>query len=102
LDAALRDAAQAPLDGASAALVLLHAVDELLQVPNHYLTSDVGCAGEFASAALAACAYNVRINHRFMNDRAAAQPQLATLARYEREAAALIEKIRREAAVALR
>ena len=34
------------------------------------LASDVGCAAELASAALAACAYNVRVNHRYMHDEA--------------------------------
>ena len=50
------------------------------------LVSDAGCAAEFANAALLACAYNVRINHRYMKDAAAIARQSATLTAMEERA----------------
>jgi formiminotetrahydrofolate cyclodeaminase len=65
-----------------------------LDLNNANLVSDVGCAGEFAYAALAACAYNVRINHKFMKDESAVAEQRERLERFEREALALLSAIR--------
>ena len=65
------------------------------------LASDVGCAAEFAHAAVAGCAYNVRINHRYMHDESAIAEQAGTLAGYEAEAADILERVRGRAAKAL-
>ncbi len=66
-----------------------------LDFHNRNLVSDVGCAAEFAYAALAACAYNVRINHRFMHDLPAIEAQSHALERYEREGSALLASVRK-------
>lgn len=96
LETALRGAADEPLHGAALALEVLRQAVRALGIPNRNLVSDVGCAAEFASAALHACAYNVRINHRFMRDEDAIGAQARTLERYEREAGALLAGIRRD------
>ncbi|MDE2481239.1 MAG: cyclodeaminase/cyclohydrolase family protein [bacterium] len=95
LEIALHHAAAEPLLAAQSALDVLRLCAQSLEIPNKNLVSDVGCAAEFAAAALAACAYNVRINHRFMKDRDAIEAQEHALARYERESSALLHAIRR-------
>lgn len=96
LEAALTAAAAEPLHGARLALDVLRLAAHALAIPNRNLVSDVGCAAEFASAALHASAYNVRINHRFMKDEASISGQAHALERYEREASALLEGVRRD------
>jgi formiminotetrahydrofolate cyclodeaminase len=54
---------------------------------NTGLASDVGCAAEFGAAAVAACAYNVRVNHRYMRDEASIERQKQALETIERDAA---------------
>lgn len=93
--AALTHAAEVPLEGMRIALDALHLAANALALGNANLVSDAGCAGEFAHAALLGCAYNVRINHRFMRDEAALASQRAALERYEREATSLSASIRK-------
>lgn len=95
LENALQHAAEEPLESARLALEVLHLSARALEIPNKNLVSDVGCAAEFASAAINACAYNVRINHRFMKNKGAIAKQEDALAGYEREAHALLESVRR-------
>jgi formiminotetrahydrofolate cyclodeaminase len=95
LETALHHAAAEPLFAAELALETLRLAARALEIPNKNLASDVGCAAEFASAALAACAYNVRVNHKFMKDTTAIEAQSHVLERYEREAAALLAGVRR-------
>ncbi len=95
LERALFDAAAEPLHSARLALEVVRLAVRLLEIPNKNLSSDVGCAAEFGAAALAACAYNVRINHAFMKDAHAVSLQEHVLARYERESQALLSAIRR-------
>jgi formiminotetrahydrofolate cyclodeaminase len=95
LEIALVHAAAEPLASASLALEVLRLAGKALEIPNKNLVSDVGCAAEFAAAALTACAYNVRINHRFMRDVDAIEAQANALERYEREGTALQAAIRR-------
>lgn len=102
LETALQAAAAEPLRAAQGCLDVLHLANRLLDIPNRNLASDVGCAGEFAAAALAACAYNVRVNHRYMHDRAAIERAEAVLARLEGEAAAQLQNVRQGAAALLR
>lgn len=92
---ALRHAAEVPLEGARAALRGLHLSAEALDLGNANLASDLGCAAEFAHAALAACAYNVLINHKFMKDAQIVSEQRAELQRLEREAGTLLATVRR-------
>jgi len=101
LEAALADAAAEPLAVAHKALDALRLAARALELNNTNLMSDIGCAAEFARAALAACAYNVRINHRFMHDTAAIAAQADALERYEREADAQLTAVRAAVASAL-
>jgi formiminotetrahydrofolate cyclodeaminase len=98
LELALAHAAAEPLAVAQNALELLRFTERAFDLRNTNLVSDIGCAGEFAHAALTACAYNVRINHKFMRDLAAIEAQRHALERYEREGAALLAGIRRAVA----
>ncbi|MEO9263372.1 MAG: cyclodeaminase/cyclohydrolase family protein [Candidatus Baltobacteraceae bacterium] len=95
LERALCEAAAEPLRSAQCALAVLRLAATALEIPNKNLASDIGCAAEFASAAIAACAYNVKINHRFMHDAQTIDGQATALARCEREAAALLAGVRR-------
>ncbi len=94
LEAALRHAAEEPLHTAALAVQVLRLADDLTRMPLGALASDVGCAAEFAGAALAAAAYNVRINHRYMHDEAAVAKQAAALSSYEAQAQSTIEGVR--------
>ena len=95
LEIALAHAAAEPLSAAQNALEVLRLAGRALTLQNRNLVSDLGCAAEFGYAALAACAYNVRINHRFMRDEVAIEVQAQELARLEREANALLASIRK-------
>ena len=101
LESALDAAAAEPLAAARQALAVLHLAKDLLTIPNKNLISDVGCAAEFAHSGLIACAYNVRINHRFMKDPSLVAAQAETIARYERESTALLSRIREQVNAAL-
>lgn len=91
---ALHGAAAVPLEGARAALEVLQLAVEALGLGNVNLVSDVGCAAEFAHAALLACAYNVRINHKFMKDEGTVTAQRLQLDELEREAGSLLSTVR--------
>jgi len=91
---ALFNAAATPLEGARAALAALRLAVDALELNNANLVSDVGCAAEFAHAALLACGYNVRINHKFMKDEKAISSQRAQLEKYELNASTLLSTLR--------
>jgi formiminotetrahydrofolate cyclodeaminase len=101
LEEALAKAAAEPLECAKACLEVLHLAARSLLIPNKNLISDVGCAVEFAGAGLAACAFNVRVNHRFMQNEHTISEQAHVLERYEREAAALLATVRKGVATML-
>jgi formiminotetrahydrofolate cyclodeaminase len=94
LDVALAGAAEAPLNAAALALDVLKLADRLLEIRVGALASDIGCAAEFAHAALTACGYNVRINHRYMRDEATIREQAKKLVRLEGEAAGILARVR--------
>jgi formiminotetrahydrofolate cyclodeaminase len=94
MEAALHAAAAVPFEGAQAALELLRLCTDALELGNANLVSDVGCAAEFGYAAMLACAYNVRINHKFMKDAATIEAQRIALADIETEAQFLLAKVR--------
>ena len=98
---ALSAAAAEPLHAAGLALDVLRFSNQLMTVPNKNLMSDIGCAAEFAYAGLAACGYNVRINHRYMRDGDAIAKQSTLLARYEDEGRTLLAAVRRTVGEAL-
>jgi formiminotetrahydrofolate cyclodeaminase len=101
LESALHDAAAVPLKACELCIDVLRLAKQAAQIPNRSLASDLGCAAEFGAAGLAACAYNVRVNHRYMRDANAIDAQAKTLARYESECAALLNEVRRGVNAAL-
>jgi formiminotetrahydrofolate cyclodeaminase len=100
LDDALARAAEEPLRTSALNVQILDLLVKLLEFPINALSSDVGSAAEFASAALASCAYNVRINHRFMHDDEIVALQERTLREREDAAQALLTRIREKVAPA--
>lgn len=94
MQAALAGAAAVPLEGARAALEALRLSADALELGNANLVSDLGCAAEFAHAALLACAYNVRINHKFMKDETLIAQQRSQLAEFEKAASPLLHAVR--------
>lgn len=94
LEAALRAAAEAPLEAAEMALRVLRLAELVLRIPNRNLAGDAGCGAEFAFAGLVACAYNVRVNHRYMHDAGAIAAQSELLGTYEGEAAEILARVR--------
>lgn len=91
---ALARAAAEPLNAMRLAVEVEGLAVEALALENPHLASDVGCAAEFAAAAVAACAYNVRINHRVMRSPELVASQAAEMERYERESATLLQRVR--------
>jgi len=86
MQAALLEAARVPLATGHRLLETLVLVRRALDLGNEHLVSDLGCAAEFASAALRACAYNVRINHRYLRDAETVALQASELQRIEADA----------------
>ena len=91
---ALFDAAAVPLEGVQSALAALQLCVNALELNNANLISDTGCAAEFAYASLIGCAYNVRINHKFMKDEELVAKQRTALEDYESQGAALLSTVR--------
>ena len=94
LEEALAGAAAAPLETAALALEALELVNRLLKISMGALESDVACAAEFAYAALTACGYNVRVNHRYMRDEMTIRRQALELVRYEGAGARILSRAR--------
>lgn len=94
IERALHAAAEAPLHAARLALGVLELTDRLVEEPRGALASDVGCAAELAFASVAASAYNVRVNHRYMRDAAAVEEQASQLAAVEKEASRILARVR--------
>jgi formiminotetrahydrofolate cyclodeaminase len=91
---ALAHAAAEPLNAMRLSVEVQRLAAEALSLENPHLASDIGCAAEFAAAAVAACAYNVRVNHRAMRDSALVATQAVEMERYERESATLLRRVR--------
>ncbi|MGC1379904.1 MAG: cyclodeaminase/cyclohydrolase family protein [Candidatus Baltobacteraceae bacterium] len=94
LDAALDLAAQEPLHAAALALEVLQLAEGALEISSSGLASDVGCAAEFAYAALEGAAYNVRVNHRFMQAAAGIGARESRLTACESEAREALARVR--------
>ena len=101
LQSALARAATAPLDVAEIAKLVATLAERAIALGNANLIGDVGTAAELAQAALNSAAYHVRSNHTYMKDRVVIAQQERDLARYERETAQLVKRIRFEIARAL-
>ena len=91
---ALSGAAEVPLQGATAAARAMTLAYEALALENANLVSDVGCAAEFGYAAMAACVYNVRINHKYMEDKLSVEAQRAHLEQLESQGDDLVSRVR--------
>ncbi len=96
LEFALERAAEAPLRATALCLRVLELASQLLEIDTKALVSDIGCAAEFAYAAFAGCAYNVRVNHRYMKDPTTVARQEARLRTHEDAAQRLLEHVRTE------
>lgn len=94
MQAALGNAAAVPLQTAHRALDVLLLARRALDLKNDHLVSDVGCAAEFSAAAVRACAYNVRINHKFLKDESVINSQSEELEDIEREASRELQNVR--------
>lgn len=94
LESALERAADAPLHTAHLSVDVLRLAERLLSAPIKALSSDVGSAAEFAHAAVAACGYNVRVNHRYMHEDEAIREQAARLVHYEGAASRILARVR--------
>ena len=94
LESALKRAADAPLHTAALIVQLLKLADRLAKTPMGALASDVGSAAELAGAAVTACGYNVRINHRYMRDEPTIRKQAAALVALEGEATRALRRVR--------
>jgi len=101
LETALNCAAEAPLHAASLALQVLELSERVFEASTAALVSDAGCAAEFANAAVLACGYNVRINHRYMKDTAAIARQANALKAIEERAIKTLARLRERLAAAL-
>ncbi|GAC1490823.1 MAG: cyclodeaminase/cyclohydrolase family protein [Vulcanimicrobiaceae bacterium] len=96
LQSAFAQAAAAPLAAAESAKLIATLAERALALGNPHLIGDIGSAAEFAGAALASAAINVRGNHTYLKDRDLIVRQAAQLERYERECAAHVARVRFE------
>ncbi len=96
LQAAFAQAAAAPLAAAESAKLIATLAERALALGNAHLVGDIGTAAEFAAAALASAAINVRGNHTYLKDRDLIAKQAALLERYERECATHVSRVRFE------
>jgi formiminotetrahydrofolate cyclodeaminase len=94
LQHALAEAADAPLHCAALAGDVIELAHAVAAAGNTGLASDVGCAAEFGAAAVAACAYNVRVNHLYMRNTEAIDRQSSALEAIERDAFARATAVR--------
>lgn len=101
LQDALAQAAAAPLAAVHLATELLTLAERALDLENANLASDLGCAADFAIAALDASALNVRVNHKYMKNAALVERHAQVLGDCEREAPLTAARIRTRVAVAI-
>lgn len=101
LQAALAQAAGAPLAAVNLCAALAALTERALDLENANLASDLGCAAEFARAALASSALNVRINHKFLKNDALIAEQRRVLDACERAASDAGERVRTRVSAAI-
>jgi formiminotetrahydrofolate cyclodeaminase len=94
VQSALADAASAPLAAAKLSLAVLALARAAVDLENEHLVSDVGCAAEFGAAGVAASAYNVRVNHRYLRDAGLVARQAAELGSLEETSQRLLAEVR--------
>jgi formiminotetrahydrofolate cyclodeaminase len=70
IQAAMKKAASVPLEVCRKCHEVLKVSEQLLEIGNPNLVSDVGCAAELAYAAIRAALLNVEVNHAFLKDEA--------------------------------
>ena len=94
VQAALKAAAETPLESAKTALSALGLAERALSLENEHLISDVLCAAEFASAGVRAAIANVRINDKFIRDGDYVARNADELAALEQRTDALLKSVR--------
>jgi formiminotetrahydrofolate cyclodeaminase len=77
---AMKDAAAVPMEVCRKCHEILKVSQQLLEIGNPNLVSDVGCAAEFALAGINAALLNVEVNHAFIKDPAYIEAQKKELA----------------------
>jgi len=80
----------------------LKLTESALDLENANLASDLGCAADFAIAALDASALNVRVNHKYMKNGALVAQHAHVLGDCERDAPQTAARIRTRVAAAIR
>ena len=102
LQDALAQAAAAPLAAVHVGLQLLALSERALDLENVNLASDLGCAADFASAAINASALNVRVNHKYLKNAELVAQHARVLDAAERDAPAIAARVRERVSAAIR
>jgi formiminotetrahydrofolate cyclodeaminase len=95
VQAALKGAAETPLESAKTALSALALAERALSLENDHLISDVLCAAEFASAGVRGAIANVRINNKYIRDTAYVARSEDELVALEEGSTLLLKTVRR-------
>lgn len=101
LQDALAQAAAAPLAAVNLGAQLLALSERALDLENVHLASDLGCAADFALAAIAASALNVRVNHKYLKNPDLVAEHTRVLEMFEREAPLGAARIRARVTAAI-
>ena len=99
---ALAQAAAAPLAAVHLGVQLLALSERALDLENANLASDLGCAADFASAAIGASALNVRVNHKYLKNAELVAQHVRVLDEAERDASAIAARVRDRVSAAIR
>jgi formiminotetrahydrofolate cyclodeaminase len=102
LQDALAQAAAAPLAAVYLSVQLLALSERALDLENANLASDLGCAADFAGAAVDASALNVRVNHKYLKNAELVAQHARVLDEAEREAPRIAARVRDRVNAAIR
>ncbi len=99
---ALAQAAAAPLAAVRVGIQLLALSARALDLENANLASDLGCAADFAIAAIDASALNVRANHKYLKNAELVAQHARVLDDAERDVPAIAARVRDRVNAAIR
>ncbi len=102
LQDSLAQAAAAPLAAVHLGVQLLALSERALDLENVNLASDLGCASDFAIAAIDASALNVRVNHKYLKNGELVAQHARVLDDAERDAPAIAARVRERVSAAIR
>lgn len=102
LQDALAQAAAAPLAAVHVGIQLLALSERALDLENANLASDLGCAADFAIAAIDASALNVRVNHKYLKNAELVAQHARVLDDLERDVPAIAARVRDRVNAAIR